>query len=204
MYIQRCVKGIPGSRNGSDGVTWEEAKQMIESSKGIISNWWRQLGTICPEQVPDVLTEQNLDRHLHDYDTFGSHTPFISLACGAVDRNTLIQDNVLYSAIDTALQFATDDWARPGALFFLWVPTSHEPAIPLSAFAEPVRDINIYRRWSPYQLEGEITAKIGIAANQIEWVEWWDSGHSRTGPADTWPNPDYVEPDRLSNIRDMF
>ena len=204
MYIQRCVKGIPGSRNGDDGVTWAEAKQIISGSKGIISNWWRQLTTISPEQIADVLTHQNLDRHLHDYGTFGSRTPFISLACGAVERNTLIQNNFLYSAIDTALQFATDDWARPGALFFVWVPTSHEPAIPLSAFAEPVRDINIYRRWSPYQLEGEITAKISIPANQIEKVEWWDSGYSRAAPEDLWINPDYVEPDPLSNIRDLF
>ena len=204
MYIQRCVKGIPGSRHGSDGITWEEAKHIIADSKGIISNWWLQVGTISPGQIADVLTDQNLDRHLHDYDTFGSETPFISLACGAVERNTLIQNNFLYSAIDTALQFATEDWARPGALFFLWVPTSHKPAIPLSAFAEPVRDVNIYRRWSPYQLEGEITAKIGIPANQIERVEWWDSGHSQTTAKHSWINPDYVEPDPLSNIRDLF
>ena len=204
MYIQRCVKGIAGTRNGRDGITWEEAKQIVARSRGIISNWWRKLHNISPEQIAAVLTDQNLDRHLHDYDTFGSDSPFISLACGAVERNTLVQNNFLYSAIDTALQFATEDWARPGALFFLWVPTSHKPAIPLSAFAEPVRDINIYRRWSPYQLEGEITAKIGIPANQIEKVEWWDSDHSQTSPKDLWRNPDYVEPDPLSNIRDLF
>ena len=204
MYIQHCVKGIAGTRNGGYGITWDEAKRTIEGADGIMSNWWRQSGRITPRQVAEVLTDENLDRHLHDYDAFGKYTPFISLACGGVERNTLLQSNFLYSARDTALQFATDDWARPGALFFLWVPTSLKPAIPLSAFAEPVRDLNIYRRWSPYQLEGEITAKIHIPANQIQRVEWWDSEHSQSTPEDCCINPDYIEPDPLSNIRDMF
>ena len=204
MYIQRCVKGIVGTRNGSDGITWKKAKAIVTGTNGIDSNWSRKAGQRSPKQIANVLTDQNLDSHLHDYDTFGDDSPFISLACGAVNRNTLAQRNIIRSAIDTALQFATDDWEKPGALFFLWVPTSHNRAVPLSAFAEPVRDINIYRRWSPFQPEGEITAKIRIPANQIERVEWWDSNYSWTYPEKVLTNPNYVEPDPLSNIREFF
>ena len=136
--------------------------------------------------------------------TTGSETPFISLSSGSVERDALVKQNFVYSALDTALMFATQDWTRPGALFYLWVPVSYQRAVSLSAVAEPVRDLNIYQRWSPYQLEGEITAKVGIPANQIEKVEWWDEGYSRQNAQHIWPNPNYVDPEPLSNIRKLF
>ena len=140
MYIQRCVKGIVGTHGvRSDGISQAEAIAIVSQGVGIQSNWWRKVGTITPPMIEDVLTEANLDRHLHDYDTFGGDTPFISLACGAVERDALVQQNFVYSARDTALMFATDDWARPGALFYLWVPVSYHRAVALSAVAEPVR-----------------------------------------------------------------
>ena len=204
MYIQQCVKGIAGELHGRDGITEGEAKEIIVMGRGIFSNWWRKIGRISPEQVEDILTDHNLDRHLHDYDNFGGDTPFISLACGAVERDMLVRKNFTYSAVDTALMFATDDWSRPGALFYLWVPTSHNRATALSAVAEPVRDLNIYQRWSPYQLEGEITAKIHIPANQIEKAEWWDANYSTSKAKYVWPNPDFIEATPLSNIRELF
>jgi len=177
---------------------------MAIQGEGIHSNWWRKHKVISPKMIEDELTDANLDRHLHDYDAYRDDTPFISLACGAVERDTLVQQNFVYSARDTALMFATEDWTRPGALFYLWVPVSYHRAVALSAVAEPVRDLNIYQRWSPYQLEGEITAKIGIPANQIEKVEWWDASFSKQREQHTWINPNYVEPAPLSNIRELF
>jgi hypothetical protein len=204
MYIQRCVKGIIGELPGQSGISEQLAQRMAAQGGGITSNWWRKLGPITPYMIESVLTEANLDSHLHDYENFKEDTPFISLACGAVERDALVQRNFVYSALDTALMFATEDWARPGALFYLWVPVSYHRAVALSAVAEPVRDLNIYQRWSPYQLEGEITAKIHIPANQIERAEWWDGAVSRTVPVKSWRNPNYVEPTPLSNIRDLF
>lgn len=204
MYIQYCVKGIVGHVPGGDGITEEDAEALGTQGGGIISNWWRRVETISPNMVEDVLTEANLDRHLHDYDNFQHDTPFISLACGAVERDSLVRQNFVYSARDTALMFATEDWTRPGALFYLWVPVSYHRAVSLSAVAEPVRDLNIYQRWSPYQLEGEITAKIAIPANQIEKAEWWDARHDRRNPKHVWVNPNYEQPHPLSNIRDLF
>ncbi len=204
LYIQYCVKGIAGSTDEDAGLTWQAAIDLVRSGEGILSNWWHRKGAITPSQVAAVLTEKNLDRHLHDYANYGNYSPFISLACGAVDRNVFHRRTYALSAIDTALLFATGDWVRPGALFYLWVPTSHNRAVPLSLVAEPVRDINIYRRWSPYQLEGEVTAKIHIPANQIKKIEWWDGNYNQRQPQQEWINLDYISPDPLSNIRDLF
>lgn len=204
MYIQCCVKGIIGEVPGAGGISKNEAFEMATAGRGIVSNWWRKLHSISPALIGEVLTEANLDRHLHDYENFGADTPYISLACGAVERDTLVQRNFVYSARDTALMFATEDWARPGALFYLWVSVSYNRAVAISAVAEPVRDLNIYQRWSPYQLEGEITAKVSIPANQIERVEWWDGSKSKTAPIDSRDNPTFMAPTALSNIRDLF
>ena len=203
MYLQRCVKGIAGG-DGDTGITCEQAEAVVAAAQGIASNWLRKRGQTTPASVREQLTEKNLDDHLHDYDNLRCCTPFISLACGAVERNILLHRNIAYSAVTTALMFATQDWQKPGALFYLWVPTSHDAVVPVASVAEPVRDLNIYRRWSPYQLEGEITAKIHIAANQIEKVEWWDGKHSTSEPQAAWPNPDYIEPARVSNLRELF
>ena len=204
MYIQHCIKGIGWSRENEGGFNWQDAKDWVESGNGIYSSWCWKKTIWSAQEIVDVLTEENLDRHLHDYARYKYDTPFISLACGAVEPNAASRSTFRYPAKEIALMFATDDWSRPGALFYLWVPTSHNRAVALSLVAEPVRDINIYRRWSPYQLEGEVTAKIHIPANQIEKIEWWNGDISRSKPEECWVNQNYVKPDPLSNIRMFF
>ena len=88
MYIQWFAKGIGGQTDDVEGglLTWACAKGIIEHKVGLLSNWWRKKEIISPQEVATVLTETNLDRHLHDYDTYGSDTPFISLAAGCVER----------------------------------------------------------------------------------------------------------------------
>lgn len=208
LYIQHCVKGISGSENG--GLTWEDAQEIITCNKGIVSNLWRNHGMITPQTAAKVLNDKNLDRHLHNYATYQDETPFISLACGAVVRdrydlfNRATWRNDSYPAIERALSFATNDWNHPGALFFLWVITSNNITTRLAAVAEPVRDLNIYRRWSPNQTEGEITAKIHIPANQIKKIEWWDGTHSTKRRQHILRNVNYFKPKLISNIRDFF
>ena len=196
--MQRCVKGI-----GGDSISEEEAKAVVTEARGIWSNWLRCRKRVSGADIRDVLTERNLDEHLHNYKQYGKCSPFISLTCGAVGREAWVQKNTAYSAVDTALAFATDNGKRPGALFYLWVPVAHNAVVPLASVAEPVRDLNIYQDWSPYQLEGEVTAKIHIAASQIECVEWWcHQDLSKRSWIKT--NRDYVAPDRVTNIRGYF
>ena len=114
MYLQRCVKGIAG---GDGGITQDDAEAVVVKAEGIKSNWLRTHRHTTPASIRAELTEKNLEDHLHDYDKFGPSTPFISLACGAVERNVLLQRNIAYSAVTTALMFATRDWQNPGAVF---------------------------------------------------------------------------------------
>lgn len=202
MYIQRFVKGISGTK--TSGPSWTEATYMLSSGDGIYSNWWRLKKEIRPPEVQNVLTMINLDRHLHDYASFGQQSPFISLASGCVSRDVLLARNESHSAIDTALDFATDAFAHEGYLFFGWIVVGLNPAVELSSVAESVRDLNVYRSWSPYQLEGEITAKIHIPANQIERVERWDPDSSVEKATDSYSNPTYVPPDPITNLRELF
>ena len=202
MYLQYCVKGI--GADGEEAFTWSDAQAVIAEHVGIPSNWCRKNDVITPAMVAHVLTDDNLDRHLHDYGAFGDKSPFISLACGAVERDANARQNWVYSAVDTALMFATESWTRPGALFFLWVIVNQRPAVAIPAVAEPVGDLSVYRRWSGVQLEGEVTAKVHIAANQIERVEWWDESFSKCCPKDTLVNSRYVPPEKLSDVRELF
>ncbi|MBX3501643.1 MAG: hypothetical protein KF889_19555 [Alphaproteobacteria bacterium] len=209
MYIQWFVKGIAGradTATSTEGITRSQAFEMILDGQGIISNWWRNKPKtkISPPEVEAVLTEYNLDRHIHDYENFGHETPFISLASGCVERDTALARNFVYSAVDTALDFATDAWGRPGALFYGWVLAGLNPAVSLGSVAETVRDLNVYHRWSPFQLEGEITAKIHIPANQISKVEWWDGAVDSTRAIETIANPAFVNPAPIANVRELF
>jgi hypothetical protein len=201
VIIQKCVKGIAGC---ADGITEDAAYDMIRKSIGIVANRWRVAGQFAPDEIATQLTDNHLDRHLHDYVMFGRWTPFISLATGAVERDQLLRQNQVYSAIDTALQFATGNWQYPGALVYCWVLTGVKQATENHMVAESVRDLLIYRRWSRWQLEGEVTAKVWVPSNQIERVEWWDGAHSKAHPARKVENSHYVAPAQLSNVREVF
>lgn len=199
MYIQWCVKGI----TSGPGFGWAEAQHLLTSEKGILSNWWRDLGEITPTQIAGVLNLANLYRHLNDYDNYRPETPFISLAAGAVERDAYLGINTTHSAIDTGLWFATDFGTKPGALFHCWVPVGLNPAVEVSSVAESVRDLHVYRDYLRYQLEGEVTAKVHVPSNQIERVEWWNA-YTDADPVHTFVNPSFVEPTPLTTLRELF
>lgn len=207
MYIQWFVKGISSANDAGDPILSKaEAFDLVDTGAGIISNWWRTRPShlISPADVQRVLTEHNLDRHVHDYNAFGSETPFISVASGCVERDLQAAQNNIYSAVDVALAFATALFTRPGALFIGWLPVGLNRAVEIASVAEAIRDLNVYHRWSPYQLEGEITAKVNIPANQILRVEWWDPSVRTDAPTDNHRNPHYVNPTPLLNQRRYF
>jgi len=89
MYVQWFVKGIVGSGGSPPSTVDESASLSPARAKGIQSNWWRVKGTIGTDEIAQILTDQNLDRHLHDYANFGANSPFISLAVGCVERDIL-------------------------------------------------------------------------------------------------------------------
>lgn len=126
---------------------------------------------------------------------------------GCVQRDVALRINRIHEAADIALRFATNWGEAHGYLFHCWVVVTPRPAVSVEGVAEDVRNLHTYIRYSDYQLEGEITAKINIPATQIERVERWDSdGYGRVKRKPEWiaHNPHYQPPAVLSNIMEMI
>ena len=210
MFVQWCIKGVRGRLPGEDagiGMDDAQADDVVLNGEGILCNWWRNVGRISTSARRAKLTAANLDRHVHDYDTFGSHTPFISLTAGCVERDIAMRLNRVHEAQDVALRFGTDWGARHGYLFYCWVVVGLKPAVSVEGVAEEIRELNTHLSWSDYQLEGEVTAKIYVPANQIHAWERWDSDHNgNVNASSTWRkrNPRFDAPALVSNIREFL
>jgi hypothetical protein len=144
---------------------------------------------------------------------FGRHTPFISTTAGTAERDAARRRNIVYPAWQVALEFATDGWSRDGYLFYCYLFVLGRRAVPHEAFAEELRELNVYTGFSVFQPEGEITAKIKIPPAQIEKFEFYEIGTivnalaagTRPVPAAVVPNVAlFRSPEDISNIRDLL
>ncbi|MFG2963107.1 hypothetical protein ACGFZS_07430 [Streptomyces sp. NPDC048288] len=190
---------------------------MIDSGVGITCNWWREVDPLPSGEIASKLTAQNLNLHVNHFESvdpatgkpFCEETPFISLSCGTVERSTAARTNFVHTARHTALWFGTHFGQKPVAyLYYCWVILAPRSAVAVQGVAEEVRDLNTYRRYSPYQTEGEVAAKIVVPANQINRCEKWewdrDSGQRTIRLAGTYRNRGFVPPEALSNVREML
>jgi hypothetical protein len=213
MIIQHVIKGI-------GGIERSEAVRILKT--GIICNWWRNVDPLPDPEIPQRLTDRNLFWHQNRYSDpdplkggrpFHEHTPFISTTAGTVERAPGLNRNIVHPAWLIAPEFATDDWLRDGYLFHCYVFVLGKPTVHHRQFSEELRELNVYSGYSPYQPEGEITAKIIIPPTQIEKVSFYDINSVRSElSADRIPRPDdeimndnmYRPPEELSNIRDIL
>jgi hypothetical protein len=208
MIVQWCVKGL-----GLDSD--EEARAVIDGQRGIVCNWWRAVGKIRPDQVRAKLIPANLDRHVNHYDDvdpstgqpFRLLTPFISLSAGTVERDTVAKTNLVHRARRNALWFGLEFGARSVAyLYTCWLVLAPRQAVVIEGVAEEIRDLNTYRRYSPFQTEGEVTAKVHVPDNQIARCEKWTWEHSNDRFECSWvhANPRFTPPEQLSNVRALI
>lgn len=210
MFFQMILKGI-----AKDDDEWAR-RTLFEH--GISCRWWNRVGLISPEQIKERLTERNLMWHLSRYnhldptfnnEPFCDHTPFISTTAGAVERIAMLRRNRVFSPFMTSLAFATADFTRVGYVFHGYVFTLGKKTVELREFAEEVRDVYVYSQYLPFYREGEIVAKVNIAAVNLEKYEKFDPMACRTDlaagrkpqPIDVVVNPDYAPPQRFANIR---
>jgi hypothetical protein len=197
MNIQWCLKGVP-----YDAAAFNDATvQAVLGGEAITSAWLRNYsGFISLDTFPDlsqpVLSAQALDNHVHAYPATSRRTPYISLTAGVVER-VARGVTVRHSAMRTALAFATGNATHDGYIFLCWVQVSPKPAPELPGFAEEVRDLNIYAPYSIFHEEGEIAAKLFVPARQICSATRFDADLVF---AQRFDNPDFVPPDRISNI----
>lgn len=215
MYVQMCIKGV-------GDISLGDAQDVLDGD-GLICSWWRERSVagqgISPNEIDERLSSANLDLHVNSFDdqhpkypgSVKEETPFISLTAGAVSRNLFLKTNFVHPAHLTALSFASNFGRRSGDcfLFYCWVVVGLTPAVEVRHLAEEVRELNTYRRFSAFQTEGEIVAKIEVPARQIHRFERYDvkagSGSSAsitfTGAVQ---NPRYVDPYSIVNIREAF
>jgi hypothetical protein len=214
VIIQKVIKGIGGI---------DVAAVQLIFQQGILCNWWRNSpnGTLPRIRVPEKLTSRNLDWHQNSYDQpdslegyqpFRLNTPFISTTAGTVERDVANRTNTLTPAWRAALYFATDAWKQDGWLFHCHLFLIGKRAPAMEGFAEELRELNIYTGFSPYQPEGEITAKIVIPAAQIERADLWSlsavqkavSNNILPGPVNSVPNSNFVRPENYNNLRSFL
>jgi hypothetical protein len=208
MIVQWGIKGLWHPDDDS-------AKDIIDSRRGILCSWWRDVGTITQPEKFQKLTPANLDLHVNHFTSpdpatgrpFNEVTPFISIACGMVERDTAAATNHVWSALSTALLYGTRfAAANVGYLYRCWVLVGPRAAVEVEAVAEEVRDLNTYRRYSAYQTEGEVTAKVAIPINHIQQCEKWTWDRAAKDFVLEWvhPNPAFTDPERLSNVRELI
>ncbi len=212
MIIQHVVKGLSGLDDSS-------IQEIFRT--GLVCNWWRTQGILRQEEVPDRLTERNLDWHRHRFSRpdplqgntpFYANTPFISTTAGTVDRDTADRTNTLVPAWRTALRFATNAWTTDGWLLYCHLFLIGRRAVAVEAFSEELRDLNLYSGFSPVHLEGEITAKLVIPAVQIARADFWSLSDATTAIAAgslptsqrTLSNGHFVSPASYSNVRELL
>ncbi|MFF7767434.1 hypothetical protein ACFZC7_13115 [Streptomyces massasporeus] len=208
MIVQWCIKGLalPGD---------DEARALIDGRSGISSRWLLKYGRVSLAEFATKLTEQNLDRHVNHFERkdpatglpFCEESPFISLSCGTVERDAVAKTNFVHTARHTALWFGTQFGARREAyLYTCWVVLAPRSAVSVHGVAEEIRDLNTYRRYSPFQTEGEVTAKVYVPATQVRSCEkWtWDHGEKRLRKEWDYLNPHFTEPEALSNVRELI
>jgi len=209
MFVQMCIKGM-------NGITLADA-QAIMVKRGLACTWWRNTGQVTSAQIDERLTDDELDLHVNAFDEVHpsrggivrDQTPFISLTAGSVERRRFLARNDIHHAQWVALDFATDFGKLRGEcfLFYCWVLVGLRPSVPVRHLAEEVRELHTYTKYSRYQPEGEIAAKIGVPACQIEKLEHYEYKRDqrrklRIRRLGIYDNPNYIEPHGVTNFRD--
>lgn len=204
MLIQWCLKGIP-ERLGEPGEPDfgdAEARAAVDRV-GLRSTWLRRQGGAAsglPSLAQPVLSQPALDAHVNGFAP-GAPTPYLSLSAGATEIDPVSGAALRTSALQTALGFATGNGRCDGYVFRLWTLVSPKPAAELAGFAEEVRDLNLFRQFTPWHHEGEIAAKLYVPARQIESVTKYSAGLAPLWSPPAYGNPAvFVPPERISTI----
>ena len=207
MLVQWCLKGVPWSHAFDDAAAWDAATTI-----GLTSNWVRTPGNASAAlqhawpAAHAALSDAALAAHVNAYASVASRTPYLSLSAGVVERDPVSRLPIHHPAWTTALDFATRGGRGDGYVFECWVQLPGNPAPELPGFGEEVRDLNLHQGFAWWHHEGEIAAKLVVPPRQIRCVLKFDATQQplplSKGPA-SGVNPDFVPPERISNIRSL-
>jgi hypothetical protein len=178
--------------------------QKILTDDGLKSAWLRNSSSHVSSLGADshvVLSQTALDAHVNSFGAVSGVTPYISLSAGCRELDPSATASITYTALETALSFATQTGTSEGYVFRLWVMVSPKPAPELPGFGEEVRELNLFGQYAVYHDEGEIAAKLFVPARQIEYVEKYDANLKSLGKT---LNAGFVSPDRISNVIELL
>lgn len=205
MLVQWCLKGIAERKTGSARFSDQEAHDAVDRD-GLRASWLRSQGHTFASDFAKlshpVLSQSALDAHVNGFGSSASSTPFLSLSAGCVEIDPTSGGTRVFSALQTALEFATLSGQSSGYVFRMWVLVTPKPVPELPGFAEEVRELNLFRQFCVYHQEGEIAAKLLVPARQIASVQKYDAALNRIGPL--YINKDFVAPERVSNVLEML
>lgn len=211
MFVQMCIKGL-------NNITLAEA-QAILTRQGLTCAWWRNARHISSAEIDERLTAEELDLHVNSFEEWhptrsgrvNEESPFISLTAGSVERDEWVAQNHVKPAHRVAMNFATHSGEPRGEcfLFYCWVFVGMRPSVQVRHLAEEVRELHTYTSYSPYQLEGEIAAKIEVPPRQILKFEHYEFSEDRDERLQItrlgiYDNPAYVDPHKVTNYRDWL
>jgi hypothetical protein len=137
------------------------------------------------------------------YATVAAKTPYLSLSAGVVERNPATRTPIRLRAWPTALDFATQGGTADGYVFECWVQLPGNPAPELPGFGEEVRNLNLHGRFARWHHQGEITAKLVVPPRQIRRVLKFTLSLKHLSFGGGTLNPQFVPPERISNIRGL-
>jgi hypothetical protein len=202
MLVQWCLKGVPWSTGFGDA----EALRVL-SHEGLTSNWVRANGgrSFMTGLVDGhaALSDAALAQHVNAYATVAATTPYVSLSAGVVERNPTTRTPIRHRAWTTALDFATGGGTGDGYVFECWVQLPGNPAPELPGFGEEVRNLNLHGRFARWHHQGEIAAKLVVPPRQIRRVLKFTISLKQLSFAAGAFNPQFVPPERVSNIRGL-
>ncbi|GGJ00584.1 hypothetical protein [Neoroseomonas lacus] len=221
MLVQWCLRGVRSSASVPRFGDAEATATM--NTLGIRSAWvWdpstSATGRFSREDVfadaHAALSPTALDDHVNNFGAVKRTTPYLSLTAGVV---TWGGSGVAtpHGAWTTAANFATGGGQVEGYIFECWVLVGPKPVPELPGFGEEVRDLNASAQFSIWHFEGEIAAKLVVPPRQIRRVVKIDAQGMpvqepapqprHAGETIDWqrPNPDFVEPHRITNLRDL-
>lgn len=202
MLVQWCLKGVPFKKDVFED---DEARNVL-TTIGLTSQWvranaHRSLDVAWPD-AHAALSDAALAKHVNAYGTVAKDSPYLSLSAGVVERDPVSRTPIHHPAWTTALDFATQGGESEGYVFECWVQLPGNPAPELPGFGEEVRDLNLHRAFAWWHHEGEIAAKLVVPSRQIHRVTKYSPSLMHLPLANN-VNPDFVPPERISNIRSL-
>ena len=198
MLVQWCLKGVPWSPGFGDA----DARRAL-TDDGLTSNWVRaNAARPLASALADAhaaLSDSALVRHVNAYATVAATTPYVSLSAGVIERDPKMRTPIHHHAWTTALDFATRGGTGEGYVFECWVQLPGNPAPELPGFGEEVRDLNLHGRFARWHHQGEVAAKLVVPPRQIRRVMKFTRALKQIPFGGR--NPQFVPPERISNIR---